>query len=158
MPRKPNSSLRRRRVRCRTCDACTREDCEQCRYCKDMKKYGGPGVLKQSCMMRQCQDVSYCQRYHEFEVCLCKLRGYFLFSRHFLPRRHVQYVKQVIPMILIPLWSVDHVGKSCIPRVCHLKVISSLFRISIIAGSVRNAVIDTLYVYNKLLDHGEVKF
>jgi hypothetical protein len=31
---------RRRRIRCRTCEPCVRDDCGDCKYCKDMKKFG----------------------------------------------------------------------------------------------------------------------
>ncbi|XP_033627389.1 lysine-specific demethylase 2B-like isoform X1 [Asterias rubens] len=48
------SGMRRRRTRCKKCDNCTSDDCRQCHYCKDMKKYGGPGRMKQSCVARQC--------------------------------------------------------------------------------------------------------
>ena len=40
---------RRRRVRCKTCEACIGGDCKSCVYCKDMTKYGGPGKMKQTC-------------------------------------------------------------------------------------------------------------
>jgi F-box/leucine-rich repeat protein 10/11 len=40
---------RRRRVRCKACDACMGGDCKFCVYCKDMTKYGGPGRMKQTC-------------------------------------------------------------------------------------------------------------
>ncbi|KAG6926604.1 F-box and leucine-rich repeat protein 19 [Chelydra serpentina] len=45
---------RRRRTRCRKCKACQRTECGECHFCKDMKKFGGPGRMKQSCLMRQC--------------------------------------------------------------------------------------------------------
>ncbi|KAJ7994122.1 hypothetical protein DPEC_G00262640 [Dallia pectoralis] len=48
------SSARRRRTRCRKCEACLRTECGECHFCKDMKKFGGPGRMKQSCIMRQC--------------------------------------------------------------------------------------------------------
>ncbi|XP_069485045.1 lysine-specific demethylase 2A isoform X2 [Ambystoma mexicanum] len=48
------SGVRRRRVRCRKCDACMQGECGVCHYCKDMKKFGGPGRMKQSCVERQC--------------------------------------------------------------------------------------------------------
>lgn len=35
---------RRRRIRCRTCEPCVRDDCGDCKYCKDMKKFGGQGI------------------------------------------------------------------------------------------------------------------
>nr|XP_043881745.1 lysine (K)-specific demethylase 2Ba isoform X2 [Solea senegalensis] len=49
-----SSSARRRRTRCRKCEACLRTECGECHFCKDMKKFGGPGRMKQSCIMRQC--------------------------------------------------------------------------------------------------------
>ncbi|XP_064613441.1 lysine-specific demethylase 2A-like isoform X2 [Liolophura sinensis] len=45
---------RRRRTRCKKCPACVRGDCGECHFCKDMKKFGGPGRMKQSCISRQC--------------------------------------------------------------------------------------------------------
>ena len=43
-----------RRIRCKQCSACLRSDCMECTYCKDMKKYGGPGTMKQTCILRKC--------------------------------------------------------------------------------------------------------
>lgn len=51
---KSSGSSRRRRTRCKKCEACVRADCGDCHFCKDMKKFGGPGRMKQSCMARQC--------------------------------------------------------------------------------------------------------
>ena len=48
------SGNRRRRVRCKTCEACMGGDCKLCVYCKDMTKYGGPGRMKQTCEKRRC--------------------------------------------------------------------------------------------------------
>uniref|UniRef100_A0A8C4NI86 [histone H3]-dimethyl-L-lysine(36) demethylase n=1 Tax=Dicentrarchus labrax TaxID=13489 RepID=A0A8C4NI86_DICLA len=48
------SALRRRRVRCKRCAACCRKECGTCHYCHDMRKFGGPGRMKKSCIMRQC--------------------------------------------------------------------------------------------------------
>ncbi|XP_054647718.1 lysine-specific demethylase 2A [Dunckerocampus dactyliophorus] len=48
------SALRRRRVRCKYCSACCRKECGNCQYCLDMRKFGGPGRMKKSCIMRQC--------------------------------------------------------------------------------------------------------
>uniref|UniRef100_A0AAR2L3R7 [histone H3]-dimethyl-L-lysine(36) demethylase n=1 Tax=Pygocentrus nattereri TaxID=42514 RepID=A0AAR2L3R7_PYGNA len=59
-PTKPASSmsvLRRRRVRCKRCEACLRTECGDCNFCRDMKKFGGPGKLKQTCVLRQCLAV-----------------------------------------------------------------------------------------------------
>uniref|UniRef100_A0A3Q1FXM9 CXXC-type zinc finger protein 1 n=1 Tax=Acanthochromis polyacanthus TaxID=80966 RepID=A0A3Q1FXM9_9TELE len=41
---------------CGECDACLRtEDCAQCDFCKDMKKFGGPNKIRQKCRLRQCE-------------------------------------------------------------------------------------------------------
>ncbi|KAJ8046741.1 CXXC-type zinc finger protein 1 [Holothuria leucospilota] len=40
--------------RCGDCEACLRSDCGQCDFCLDMKKFGGPGKMRQKCRMRQC--------------------------------------------------------------------------------------------------------
>ncbi|MEE6528577.1 hypothetical protein FKM82_031066 [Ascaphus truei] len=53
-PISSSSGARRRRVRCRKCQACLQRECGACHYCKDMKKFGGPGRMKQSCVLRQC--------------------------------------------------------------------------------------------------------
>lgn len=52
------NALRRRRVRCKRCAACCRKECGTCHYCHDMRKFGGPGRMKKSCIMRQCLAVS----------------------------------------------------------------------------------------------------
>uniref|UniRef100_A0A3B3Q5P2 [histone H3]-dimethyl-L-lysine(36) demethylase n=1 Tax=Paramormyrops kingsleyae TaxID=1676925 RepID=A0A3B3Q5P2_9TELE len=59
-PVKPPSSIsaiRRRRVRCKRCEACLRTECGDCNFCRDMRKFGGPGRLKQTCVLRQCLAV-----------------------------------------------------------------------------------------------------
>ena len=52
-----DSSIRRRRVRCKKCEPCTRSECGECPFCKDMKKFGGLGKMKQTCVSRQCMAV-----------------------------------------------------------------------------------------------------
>ena len=45
--------------RCGECDACLNNtDCRNCRFCKDMSKYGGPGRIRQKCIKRQCLRLS----------------------------------------------------------------------------------------------------
>lgn len=44
--------------RCKRCEACMRPECGECNFCRDMKKFGGPGKLKQTCVLRQCLSVS----------------------------------------------------------------------------------------------------
>ena len=41
-----------RSKRCGQCYACDKPDCRSCLFCRDMKKYGGKGVKKQSCLHR----------------------------------------------------------------------------------------------------------
>ena len=53
-PDTKSSCPRRRRTRCKKCEACTRTDCGECVYCQDMVKFGGTGRAKQTCLMRQC--------------------------------------------------------------------------------------------------------
>lgn len=38
-----NGTPRRRRTRCKICEACQRSDCGECSFCLDMVKFGGPG-------------------------------------------------------------------------------------------------------------------
>ncbi|TMS22808.1 Lysine-specific demethylase 2A [Larimichthys crocea] len=40
--------------KCKRCEACMRPECGECNFCRDMKKFGGPGKLKQTCVLRQC--------------------------------------------------------------------------------------------------------
>ena len=49
-----------RKRRCGSCKACKTTECGECSHCKDMKKNGGPGKLKQSCMRRHCTMMSDC--------------------------------------------------------------------------------------------------
>ena len=38
--------VKRRRIRCGNCVGCLAPDCKNCRFCHDMKRYGGPGRLR----------------------------------------------------------------------------------------------------------------
>lgn len=51
---KKGAGPRRRRTRCKKCEACQQKDCGECAFCQDMVKFGGPGRAKQTCIMRQC--------------------------------------------------------------------------------------------------------
>jgi len=49
----------KRTRRCFKCEACVKPDCRKCVNCKDMKKYGGKGTKKQSCIERtKCLEYS----------------------------------------------------------------------------------------------------
>ncbi|KAF0037959.1 hypothetical protein F2P81_010833 [Scophthalmus maximus] len=47
-----------RSAKCKRCEACVRPECGDCNFCRDMKKFGGPGKLKQTCVLRQCLSQS----------------------------------------------------------------------------------------------------
>ena len=51
---KPDLSLYQGLVPCSSCEACNKKDCLSCKYCLDMKKYGGPGKINKSCITRKC--------------------------------------------------------------------------------------------------------
>uniref|UniRef100_A0A3B4ZHJ9 CXXC-type zinc finger protein 1 n=1 Tax=Stegastes partitus TaxID=144197 RepID=A0A3B4ZHJ9_9TELE len=54
--RRRGSQIKRSARMCGECDACLRtEDCAQCDFCKDMKKFGGPNKIRQKCRLRQCE-------------------------------------------------------------------------------------------------------
>ena len=41
---------------CGNCPACLAADCGDCKYCFDMRKFGGKGTLRQRCKMRRCTN------------------------------------------------------------------------------------------------------
>ena len=43
-----------KRKRCGLCKGCLAKDCMICKFCRDKKKYGGPGKLKQCCEKKKC--------------------------------------------------------------------------------------------------------
>lgn len=58
-PRKPSGAKKspssgKRRNRCGECGPCTRPNCGQCRACRNMPRFGGPGTLKIPCLLRKC--------------------------------------------------------------------------------------------------------
>ncbi|KAJ8257772.1 hypothetical protein GJAV_G00189530 [Gymnothorax javanicus] len=71
--RRRGSRIKRSARMCGECEACRRtEDCAQCDFCKDMKKFGGPNKIRQKCRLRQCEvrarkmlrvrDEEYCMK------------------------------------------------------------------------------------------------
>ncbi|CAG0913770.1 unnamed protein product [Notodromas monacha] len=56
--KKARGKKRRRRLRCKACEACLRSDCGVCVFCVDMPKFGGRGRLRQACHERQCLNPS----------------------------------------------------------------------------------------------------
>ena len=54
-----SKSGRTRRKGCGKCEGCLYpNDCRKCKYCKDMKRYGGRGKLRRRCIARQCRERS----------------------------------------------------------------------------------------------------
>lgn len=43
-----------KKKRCGRCQECRMPDCGTCKFCRDKKKFGGPGKLKKSCVKRHC--------------------------------------------------------------------------------------------------------
>uniref|UniRef100_A0A4W4FQA9 CXXC-type zinc finger protein 1 n=1 Tax=Electrophorus electricus TaxID=8005 RepID=A0A4W4FQA9_ELEEL len=55
LERRRGSKVKRSARMCGECEPCRRtEDCAQCDFCKDMKKFGGPNKIRQKCRLRQC--------------------------------------------------------------------------------------------------------
>ena len=50
--------IMQKRVRCKVCEACRRDDCGICRACVDKSKFGGPNTLKQGCLARRCRALT----------------------------------------------------------------------------------------------------
>ena len=42
------------RKRKEPCGGCPSEDCNECKFCLDKKKNGGPGLKRQHCVKRRC--------------------------------------------------------------------------------------------------------
>jgi len=53
-----NKSRSKKAQRCKACAGCLRDDCGTCNHCRDMKKFGGPGNLRQACRLRQCMNMT----------------------------------------------------------------------------------------------------
>jgi len=45
--------------RCGECVGCLAVNCGKCDNCRDMRKFGGPGVRKQACIHRRCRNYTY---------------------------------------------------------------------------------------------------
>lgn len=46
--------LTKKLARCKKCAGCRAQDCGECIYCLDKKKFGGPNIIKQACKFRKC--------------------------------------------------------------------------------------------------------
>jgi len=70
---------------CGECIACNQlQDCGECDFCKDMKKFGGEGRLRQKCRLRQCLKLS---------KILQKTPGRFVFPEEYL-QQYKQFVEK----------------------------------------------------------------
>uniref|UniRef100_A0A8D3BVB4 CXXC-type zinc finger protein 1 n=1 Tax=Scophthalmus maximus TaxID=52904 RepID=A0A8D3BVB4_SCOMX len=71
---------------CGECEPCRRtEDCAQCDFCKDMKKFGGPNKIRQKCRFRQCEVRA---RVSDFGSCLKESRRHKQKQKHKDKTRH----------------------------------------------------------------------
>jgi len=48
--------------RCGRCTGCRRPHCGQCRFCVDMRRFGGEGKLRKSCTLRVCEQKKKMQK------------------------------------------------------------------------------------------------
>ena len=48
-----------KRRRCGACAGCLAENCGSCKYCLDMPKFGGRGVMRQTCEKRACVSLKF---------------------------------------------------------------------------------------------------
>ena len=48
-------------TKCYSCEGCKRPNCGKCGNCADMKKFGGPGIIKKSCLFRKCSSTQLSQ-------------------------------------------------------------------------------------------------
>ena len=48
-------------TKCGSCEGCKRPNCGKCGNCADMKKFGGPGIIKKSCLFRKCSSTQLSQ-------------------------------------------------------------------------------------------------
>lgn len=86
-PSQISTGPRRRRTRCKKCEACQQSDCGECAFCQDMVKFGGPGRAKQTCVMRQCLQVSStCKRGH-FTLSDFISKNYYIGNGLFIPKK-----------------------------------------------------------------------
>ncbi|UYV62934.1 DNMT1 [Cordylochernes scorpioides] len=46
-----------RKGRCGVCEPCQQPDCGNCKFCRDMVKFGGSGRSKQACLKRRCPNM-----------------------------------------------------------------------------------------------------
>ena len=49
-----SGSYTKKSVRGKTCEGCSKPDCEKCDICLDKKKFGGLGKKKQACIYMRC--------------------------------------------------------------------------------------------------------
>lgn len=95
---------RRRRVRCKTCEACIGGDCKNCVYCKDMTKYGGPGKMKQTCEKVSGMFVFQSLMLNIFQSIIKKQKLVFFFP--FLTFSAAVYIPnfQFVPIARFVIW------------------------------------------------------
>jgi len=51
------SSSSSRKRKCGCCVGCRRQNCGECKFCKDKAKFGGPNKLRQACKYKKCMQL-----------------------------------------------------------------------------------------------------
>mmetsp|Transcript_44406 Transcript_44406/g.100413 ORF Transcript_44406/g.100413 Transcript_44406/m.100413 type:complete len:103 (+) Transcript_44406:42-350(+) len=64
-----------RKQRCGECAGCRAAECGECRFCLNMKKFGGPGTLKQPCLKVRTSMSEYENIFFTTHVSLKILHG-----------------------------------------------------------------------------------
>ena len=74
-----------RRKRNGECEGCKARECQKCKYCLDMKKYGGQGRLRRPCIETACTNKVWIIEMHFFIHCGCCIE--------FVPQTSIKHVR-----------------------------------------------------------------
>lgn len=79
----------KRQNRCGGCEACLAPDCKECVFCRNMKKYGGSGTMKQCCIRRRCgyRDIKGSEEHNDADEDAIDAEVASLRQRPFMKRR-----------------------------------------------------------------------
>ena len=49
--------LRKKRIKCGSCEGCLTSDCDECKACRDKFRNGGENTMRQKCYRRKCSSM-----------------------------------------------------------------------------------------------------